>query len=224
MPHAINQKSHAPPHLSEWLSMPRDELAANVVARRLALMLSIDGTQRHYLLNHPAENGRISDYEAYARHNANAYVRVFDLLFELGVHTILTTNLFPPNFQRDEALLRQMLAMSQKFLTRDPFAEFYHRWQARARLFGDYDLAPAAAPVRESLQALDNELSALSSGRERTLLFGYCAGSFVDEEIARTLQLHADLKRPPTADELRLACFPHGPDRINVYVAAGWLR
>ncbi len=224
MPLGENQKLVSRPELREWLSMPCAELATYVLPRKLAMMVSIDGTQRHYLLNTPAENARISDYDAYARHNANAYARVFNLLFALGVHSVLTTMLFPPNFQRDEASLRRMMAMSQIFLTKEPFATVYRDHQAQARLFGDYDLAQAATPIRKELQTLDNEIAALTPGRERLLLLGYCAGSFADEQIARTLQLRADLNRSPTADELRLACFPHGPDRIDIYVAAGWLR
>lgn len=224
MPSGENQKPGSRPLLRDWLSMSRAELATYVLPHRLAVMVSIDGTQRHYLLKHPETNGQIVDYVAYADHNANAYVQLFGLLFELGVHTILTTSMSPPNFQRGERGMSQLLAMSEAFLTKAPFTGFYRRWQVQARLFGDYDLAPAATPIREALQALDQQMSALSPGRERLLLFGYCASTFADEQIARTQQLYAALNRFPTADELRRACFPHGPDRVHLYLLAGRLR
>jgi len=42
--------------------------------------------------------------------------------------------------------------------------------------------------------------------------------------IARTLTLHVQKGRAPTADELCQSCFPDGPHEINILIGAGWLR
>jgi hypothetical protein len=50
---------------AEWLALPTAELAAQVWPHRVAVLLTSDGTRRHYLLRHPEENGRITNYPAY---------------------------------------------------------------------------------------------------------------------------------------------------------------
>ena len=212
------------PGLDEWLAMPQAEIAQQVRANHIAVMFSIDGSRRHYLLAQPPENRRISDFGGYAQHNTLAYVQVYELLFAHGIETILTPTLYPPNFVRSERYLQQSVAMSQQFLCNSPFLEFYQKWQVRARLYGDYTFAPQAASVRTALTQLNTVLESLTPTGERQVLFGYNAGTFMDEIIYHTATLHTGLGRMPTQAEVRAACFPVGPEKINLLIGASWLR
>lgn len=212
------------PLLEEWLTLPREEIARHTRARHLALMFSIDGSRRHYLLTHPERNGDFTDFDDYARFTAQAYVNVYDLLFELGVETILTSMLYPPNFLRGEPYLAHSLRVSRESYCHDPFAGLYRKWNVRARLYGDWQIAPNAAPIRDGLNELDAELAALTPTGERLLLLGHNAGAFNDEMIARTLEFAAANGRAPAELELRDACFPHGPEKLDILIAAGCLR
>lgn len=212
------------PELNEWLALPNDELAALVRSHNLAVLLSIDGTRRHYLIVHPQENGRITNYDTYFQHSAKAYVRVYDLLFSLGIQTIMTPNLYPLNFLRGGESLQRFLKMSSAYLGSSYYATLYERWKVKARLYGDFDIAPNAVPVREGLQALGQELIESTPEGDRLLLFGYCAGSFNEELIARTVDLYQRFGRLPTEDEVRDACFPFGPSQLDVFIRAGAIR
>ncbi len=212
------------PTLNEWLALSQTEIATWVRTHHLAVMFSIDGSRRHYLLAQPADKRQISDFAVYVHHNALAYVRVYELLLAHGVETILTPTLYPPNFVRNERYLQQSVAMSQQFLCNSPFLEFYQQWQVRARLYGDHAFAPQAAPVRTALTQLETALESLTPTGERQVLFGYNAGTFMDEIIRHTSTLHAELGRVPTQAEVRVACFPVGPEKINLLIGASWLR
>lgn len=212
------------PDIEEWLAYPQAELANYVRPKQLAVLLSIDGSRRHYLLSKPNNDGKITDFADYARHTAQAYTRVYDLLFALGVNTILTPMLYPPNFLRSPDYLQKAILSSQQAFLGEAFCQLYERRQVAARLYGDYDIAPNAAPVRTELTALTASLQALTPVGERQLLFGFAAGSFGDEAIKRGLTLGTQLNRVPTQDEVRAACFPQGPQQINILIGAGWLR
>ncbi|MFT3768118.1 MAG: hypothetical protein QM820_21925 [Minicystis sp.] len=212
------------PSLGEWLAMPREAIAREVWARRLTVMIWLDGTRRHYLLSRPDLGGQIHDFDDYARHGAAAYVRVYELLFSLGVHTVVDSPLYPPNFQRGETYLRKGVAANRRLVLGEPFAGFYARARVRARIFGDYELAPAAATVRTELADQAASLALATPEGERRILFGYRAGSFAEEMAARAGALAGALGRAPTAEELQIACFPDGPEAIDILILGGWLR
>jgi hypothetical protein len=106
---------------NEWLNLTQSDLAAYVKDRHLAILMSVDGTRRHYLLSHRDLHGRITNFEDYARHSADAYVRLYDLLFSLGVETVMTPLFYPPNFLRSAGYLRASMEMTRPLLCLDPF-------------------------------------------------------------------------------------------------------
>src|SRR5205085_2573337 len=113
-----------------------------IASKHLAVLMSIDGTRRHYLLSRPITDGQISDFQDYARHSAESYVRVYELLFSLGMETVLTPLFYPPNFLRSQDYWRQAIIATKTLLFDDPFASFYQKWDVYARLYGDYQFAP----------------------------------------------------------------------------------
>jgi hypothetical protein len=210
--------------LEEWLSLPKAEIAEFIAGKHLGVLMSIDGTRRHYLLSRPITDGKIYDFEDYARHSAEAYVRVYDLLFSFGIETVMTPIFYPPNFQRSQDFLRRSMDANRELLYHEPFAGLYQRWELRARLYGDYDFAANAVPVHTDLEEVAATLKQLTPHGSRRLLFGYCAGSFSEEIVHRTALLTSQLGRAPTLPEVRLACFPDGPTELNILIKTGWLR
>jgi len=210
------------PGLTEWLAMPRSELAEYVAQRHLAVLFSIDGTRRHYLIQ--TGKDEISDFAEFAEHGAASYVRAYDVLFGLGVETVMTSLLYPPNFVRGGNYLQQSLNMCRRLLMTAPFTDLYQRWQIKARLYGDYEFAPNAASSRDEISELATVLAALTPTGKQKLLLGFSAGSFSEEMIARSIALYQTLGRVPTEAELMAACFPDGPTQIHIWLGAGWLR
>jgi len=219
--------------LDEWLQLSKNEIAKMVSERHLAVLLSIDGTRRHYLLSQAKENSgslEISDkdFEDFANHTSAAYVRVYNLLFSVGIDTVLTPVFFPPNFKRDSNYVEQALAASKRIFLGTEFVELYRKWELQTRIYGDFDLAPLACQVQNTIFSLAEELKKLTSNTHgndsKRLLFGYNAGTFVRETSSRTVLLYNNSGSIPDEQELRLACFPDGPDKIDLVIGSGWLR
>jgi tuberculosinol/isotuberculosinol synthase len=210
--------------LSEWLKLSQAEIAAYIQGHQLTILMSVDGTRRHYLLSHRERGAQITDFGDYAKHSAHAYVRLYELLFSLGVQTIMTPLYYPPNFSRSDSYLRASMESTKRLLCYEPFWGMYQRWDVCARLYGDYAFAPAAEPIRDNLIDLNHRLLNLTPDGTRALLFGYCADSFTNEAIHHTAHLTHDLGRAPTITEVRRACFPEGQTHIDILIKAGWLR
>jgi hypothetical protein len=73
------------PDIEEWLTCPKNQIVEYVRPKQLTVLLSVDGSRRHYLLSHPEYNGKVTDFADYASHSAQAYTRVYDLLFSLAL-------------------------------------------------------------------------------------------------------------------------------------------
>lgn len=212
------------PTLEAWLVLPMDEVAGWVSPGNLAIKLNMDGTTRNYLLSHPTASGRVEDYADYTHFCMVKTARIFDMLYGCGLQTVLAVNAWPPNMDRHPNYLQNILGASQKFLLAETFRALYQRWNLKVRLYGDYDVQPNMAQIREGLNALDAQLAEVTPSGDRLLLWGYHGETFMSEAILRTLALAQDLGRAPTHEELRQACFPHGPQEINIYLGSGWLR
>jgi adenosine tuberculosinyltransferase len=210
------------PTLEEWLALPRSKIADIVAQRHLAVLFSVDGTRRHYLLHNDKEE--ITDFEAFAQHGAESYVRAYDVFFSLGVETVMTPLLYPPNFVRGDNYLNNSLKMCHQLLVNAPFTDLYKKWKLKARLYGDYEFAPNAASSRDEIGKLGKAVKALTPRGKRKLLFGFSAGSFSEEMIARSIVLYQATGRMPSEAELMKACFPDGPTQAHIWLGAGWIR
>jgi hypothetical protein len=113
------------PALEEWLALPQSEIADFVAQRHLAVLFSVDGTRRHYLLHNNKDE--ISDFAEFAQHGAEGYVRAYDVFFSLGVETVMTPLLYPPNFVRGENYLSNSVRMCRQLLVNAPFTDLYKR-------------------------------------------------------------------------------------------------
>lgn len=216
--------SDSAPDLDTWLNLPREELASIVAGSHLSVKLALDGTTRHYLLKRPNERGEVTDFSDYARISMDALTRAIDLLFSCGVETMMVLNVWPPDVDRREEHLRRTTGGSRNFMLAPAALDFYRRWDARVRLYGNYDISPVFSPVVQDLLAIERELEDLTPTGVRLLLWGYYGGRGTDEVIARSVLLHEKLGRLPTEDELREACFPFGPKQLDIFIGSGWLR
>ena len=151
-------------------------------------------------------------------------MRICESFFSLGVKTVIALNLWPPDIiRREDQFMQLTLKMSRIALLHPELVTLAQRWQAALRLHSDYDVTATGEPLREGLNALNDELKQLTPEQDRLLLFGFYTGQYEDEMIARTLHLYHQLQRPPTAEELHRSAFPDGPHHIDIYINGGWM-
>src|SRR5579859_1511317 len=210
--------------LDEWLAMPRSQLAEEVKRFGVSVKVGLDGTTRHYLLRHPNPQGKILDFEDYARQGVAQALRIVDLVFSCGVQTLLLLTIWPPDLERREDYLRRAARGTQELLLSELPLTTYKRLSAKVRLYGDYDISPIFEPIRELFYHVRRTLEEETPEGEHLLLWGYLGGPAIDEMIARSINLYQVLGRQPTQAEVRLASFPWGPEKLDIFIGSGWLR
>jgi adenosine tuberculosinyltransferase len=210
--------------IQEWMSLPDKELKKLVTPRKLSVLMQMDGTRRHYMLNHPDKIHEVADFADYARHTSAQMVKVFSLMYSLGVENILFLALIPGNFTRPNEFLKNALEQSSQVFVNDPFTSMYQEHGVQARLFGDFDISPKAEIARDVLVNLEQKLEEITPEGDNRLLLGYYAGSFADELALRSVMLKEQTGQMPTEADLRRSCFPHGPEKLDIFLGAGWMR
>lgn len=212
------------PDLEWWMSASKDEISTLVRAEHLAVKLALDGSTRYTLLKNPDPEGTVRDLAVSGHVAITATLRIIDLLFSLGIETAMVLCVWPPDIERRDGHLQTALQGGKMMALGREGLELYRRWNVRSRLYGNYDIAPGLAPISSELRALQAQFVELMPDGERLMLWGYAAGTPNEELIARSILLFQELGRIPTEDELRRACFPFGPDKLDIYLTAGWLR
>ncbi len=212
------------PELSEWMALPLEELAAFVLKRRLSIKLSLDGSTRHYLLHHPNDDGAVTDWPHYANVTMDGLLRLADLLFSCGMETVMILNFWPGDADRRTNHVKRTVQGSRYHLLGPAAMPVYRKWGARVRMYGNWDIHPVFADDIDAMHELEAALEAATPAGERLLLWGNYAGEGIDEVVARSITLYQKLGRLPTQAEVRQACFPYGPENLDIYLGMGWLR
>ncbi len=210
------------PDLNEWLQLPLADMAALVRERRLSVKIAVDGSRRHFLLKHPTPDGEVGDFEIYARIGFDDILKMIGVLFSCGFETVIILNVWPPDIERREDYVRQAVRGTWELVLGAHALESYKAWDARVRLNGNYDVSPVWEAFRADMLKIGQVLEEKTAGSQ-LLLWGYCAGNGLDEVITRAAVLYQQLGRIPSEQEVRTACFPNGPESLDVYIGSGWL-
>jgi len=214
--------------IEQWLNMPDEGIANYISPLHISVMYIIDGSRRHFLLSQPEADYQKSiddfDFLGYGQHTANQCVSAYNLFFSHGIEIVMQPALYPPNFLRGAKYVKGAVGLSKALWLKSPYSELYEKFGVRCRLYGDYDVAPNAALVRQGIDELAEMLEQATPKGEKLLLQGFNAGSFNDELIARAINLQAELGRIPTELELRQKCYPFGPTKIDLLIDSGRLK
>lgn len=218
--------------LEEWLGLPEQDLAEIVKSKHLAVLLALDGTQRHFLIHHPELGGKITDFSNYAQESVAAYIRILELFLSHGVETLFVPLLIENDFWRGQSYIQQSVEWCSKTLVESPFSDIYQKYGASVRLYGDYDISDGASFVRPDLTALAAKLEYLTSSNgnvsdasyKSQIWYGIYSDNLALEAAHRSIEFYKQTGRTPNSEkEFINYWFPNGPERLNILINGGWL-
>jgi len=213
------------PSIEDWMSASRQDLARVVDGAQITVLVPSDGSRRHFLLRQLKQKNNSSEARDYLSAMGAQLVGLFRLLFSCGVKNILCPILQSPNFERGMDYIRTAAQSTSAVLAGEAFTRFYRDWNAEAHLYGGWDVLHGGEAVRETLQALNQKFEAFPNpGSQRKILYGFCPGTFVDEMCARVALYATKNKTYPSAEQLRQACFPFGPDKLDLVINTDLMR
>jgi len=132
----------------------------------------VNGTRRWFILENdvnPSDDW-LAEYRDIA---GKRHVELYAMLFEHGIHTLLTPIYGPDIAQRGDAYMDEIVIQGIRHLITHPdFVEFYEQRDVRVRFYGDYrdqlpkDLVEEMAQITERTRDHDTH----------RLFYGICAG------------------------------------------------
>ncbi len=183
--------------LDEFLALPSEEIARLVrQAGPQVCVFPINGTRRWFVLEH----GDVSPNQ-YIPIAANEYIRLFCLLFEHGIDTILSPLFGSELLRRGEKYVREALG-GARILEAPEFLEFYTAWQVKVRFYGDYRLALANTLHAELLASFDRVVDLTAHHRERRLFFGLFANDAAETAARLAVEFYQKNNRMPARRDL----------------------
>jgi tuberculosinol/isotuberculosinol synthase len=202
------------PHtLAQWMALPAEDISGVVLPKRLAVLVSLDGTRRFANMRDPSSR---EDWARYSQLGKEAMVSLVDTLFALGVQTILITALWPSNFTRGNEYAKVVLGpLGLAGVTDATWRVVYDRWGARARLSGTW--REAEPWMVEEMEKVAAQYVAATPEGDRLVLWEADAGDILEA----TLKLAAQVGHSRGA--ILAAQYPEGPERIHIAIKSGRL-
>jgi len=202
--------------LDRFLQLPSDEVAELVTARGTKVcVFPFNGTRRWFLLEHGNSKSDIS--KAYVEETTRGYVRVYKMLFDHGIETILAPVFGQDILKRGDAYMA-MIGESMKLLADHPkFVSLYHDYQVRVRFYGDYR-KEFEAQYQHLTQSFDKVTGVTLSHGKHKLLYGAFASDATQTIAELSVQFFKIHNRVPTRDELIQMYYGEEFEQADIFI------
>lgn len=186
---------------NSFLHLPTEQVAQIVSqGKRRVCVFPINGTRRWYLLEHYGKSpSRETDYlRDYADQSAQNHRELYRLLFQHGIHTLLTSLFGPSLLKRSETWVADVLGYGLALLDQDPaFRQLYQELGVRVRFYGDYRRIFPDLGFGHLIELLDRIAYDTRNNDRHLLLYGLCADDPVDTIAQLSVQYYLEHGRPP---------------------------
>jgi hypothetical protein len=200
-----------------FLQLPTEEIAALVNAGGPKVcVFPFNGTRRWFLLEHNRESKRKLAKD-YAEETADGYIRVYRMLFDHGIETVIAPVFGKDILDRGEEYMAAIGENLTLVADHPEFISFYKDYDVRVRFYGDYrkELEHRYQPI---VQSFDNvtELT-LAYGKHRI-----CYGVFADNATQTIAELSVHYykthKRLPSREELIQMYYGEQIEKADLFI------
>lgn len=186
--------------LEHFLQLETDEVAEIVrTSGTKVCVFPFNGTRRWFLLEHSHELH--NQAAAYVETTIQGYVRVYQMLFEHGIETVLAPVFGKEILTRGEKYMT-LIGDSMKLLAQHPeFTSLYNNYQVRVRFYGDFR-KELDEQYRHITQAFDAVTEQTHRNEKHKLLYGVFASDAAQIVAELSIAYYQKHNRIPTRDEL----------------------
>jgi hypothetical protein len=186
--------------LERFLQLSNDEVAEIIKSNGTKVcVFPFNGTRRWFLLEH--SNELVAQAEAYVETTIQGYVRVYKLLFEHGIETVLAPVFGKEILTRGEKYMK-MIGDSMKLLSDHPqFTSIYNEYEVRVKFYGDYR-KELEAQYSHITEAFDRVTERTLHHDKHRLLYGVFATDATQNVAELSIEYYKRHNRIPSRDEL----------------------
>jgi tuberculosinol/isotuberculosinol synthase len=187
--------------LEGFLQLPTEEAAALVRASgQIVCVFPFNGTRRWFLLEHCGQNQR-ELAENYLEETVKGYIRLYKLLFEHGVETIIAPVFGKEILERGEEYMTA-IGESMTLLADHPdFLSFYKDCDVRVRFYGDYR-TELETRSRHIVDSFDETTELTLAHNTHRLFYGVFADDATQAIARLAIQYYQTHNKPPGKHDL----------------------
>ncbi len=187
--------------MQDFLQLPAGEVANLVrAAGAQVCVFPINGTRRWFRLEHANDANR--SLEHYVEVAARTYIRLFAMLFEHGIDTILSPAYGDELLTRGEEYMRATLTDGLKVLEAPDFMAFYQENDIRVHFYGKYKAILSGSASTAQLDLLERITSMTGKNHQRGLFFGLFGNDATEQIGQLAIEFFQKEKRPPKRQEI----------------------
>src|SRR5512146_2763118 len=203
--------------VERFLQLPTEEVAALIQASGTKVcVFPFNGTQRWFLLEHTGDNER-EQAETYIEETIKAYVRLYRMLFEHGIETVMAPVFGKHTLERGEEYMSTIGESMRLFGEHPDFLSFYKDYDVRVRFYGDYrkEFADRYQHITQSFDKITERT--LSHGKHR-LLYGVCADEATEAIAELSIQHYLAQNKAPSRAELIQMYYGEQIEKADLFI------
>ncbi len=203
--------------LERFLELPTDEVAALVrAAGTKVCVFPFNGTRRWFLLEHSLEEQReLAD--DYVEETIKGYIRLYKLLFDHGIETVIAPVFGKEILQRGEEYMTAIGESMTLFGDHPEFISFYKDYDVRVRFYGDYrkEFKDRYQYITEAFDK-STELT-LAHGKHR-LFYGVFADDAIQTIAELSIRYYEAHNKPPCSKELIQMYYGEPIEKADLFI------
>ncbi len=200
-----------------FLQLPTEEVATRVRATGLRVcVFPFNGTRRWFLLEHSL-NGQRELAKHYVEETTKGYLRVYRMLFDHGIETVLAPVFGRDILERGEEYMAPIGENMKALADHPDFVSFYTDYDVRVRFYGDYR-QEFKNRYQHITQAFDKitELT-LARGKHR-LLYGIFASEATQTIAELSIQYYTTYHKAPSRAELIQMYYGEQIEKADLFI------
>jgi len=203
--------------LERFLQLPTEEIASLVKATgQKVCVFPFNGTRRWFLLEHGSDNGQ-DPAEAYVEETTKGYIRLYKMLFDHGIETVIAPVFGKDILERGEEYMTA-IGESMKLLADHPeFISLYKGYDVRVRFYGDYR-KEFKTRYQHIIQSFDSATELTRTHGKHRLLYGVFANDATQTIAELSIQHYQAHNRTPGRAELIQMYYGEQIEKADIFI------
>lgn len=203
----------------QFIQLPAHEIAAILEPQGgRVCTLPVNGTRRWFMLEHTPPPPGVDLMSHYMQVAACAHIRLFEMIFDHGVSTLLSPTFGPDIMQRDEAYTQMALQGMGRLVEGEEFLAFYEQHEVRVRFYGEHRKYFAGTPFEPMSDLFDRLTQQTCHHSKNRLFWGVCAHDAVQPIADLSVEFYKTHCRPPTREELVIAYYGEAVAPVDFFI------
>jgi len=210
-----------PTDLETFLALPTHEVAQIVRASGPQVcVIPINNTRRWFAMEY-GDHEFDDPIAAYMEISGRAHLRVYKLLFEHGIDTILTPVFGAELFRRGDEYMQKIGADGLARLATHPeFQAFYDENEVRVRFYGEHRRFLQGTPYSYLSDLFDQATRRTLGYQKYRLFWGAFATDAADAVADFAAQYHARHGKPPSRREIVEMYYGEYVEQANLFISS----